>query len=116
MTGLRDLKCRRTAAIAASLASLAVAAHSGPGRTYVAIEVPGAAAGTTEAFSGNDLGDVCGRYSDQNGTVHGFIWHDGRYRTIDVPGAMFTAPRRINNAGDLAGRFLDVNHVSHGFF
>jgi len=37
------------------------------------------------------------------------------YRTIDVPGALSTAPRRINTQGDIVGAFTDTDYRSHGF-
>ena len=37
------------------------------------------------------------------------------FTTIDVPGAVFTAPRGINDAGQIVGEFSGPDGHNHGF-
>ncbi|MGH2473946.1 MAG: hypothetical protein ACRDIL_01675, partial [Candidatus Limnocylindrales bacterium] len=62
------------------------------GRGYVrdrgktkTIDAPGAVHTLPTAI--NDRGDVVGYFVDSGGTTHGFVWRDGAFNTLDVPGA-----------------------------
>jgi probable HAF family extracellular repeat protein len=44
----------------------------------------------------------------------GFLYVDGMFTTIDVPGAIDTTPSSINNAGQIVGNFSD-SKGQHGF-
>jgi probable HAF family extracellular repeat protein len=72
---------------------------------------------TTDPFGGrsvagiNDFGVVDGTYTDSAGSVHGFVYSNGVYTTIDVPGASDTHLLGINDAGELVG-FYDVGCCS----
>ena len=46
---------------------------------------------------------------------HGFLYVNGTFSTIDVPGSSFTEANGINNAGHIVGRFFDSKGNSHGF-
>jgi uncharacterized membrane protein len=61
-------------------------------------------------------GDMAGNVQDvPDGTVHGFLFHEGAYSKIDYPGAVSTEARGINNAGDLTGTYSDAAGRSFGF-
>src|SRR5919106_1231653 len=51
----------------------------------------------------NDRGHVLGHYVDSDGTTHGFLWRDGRFTTLDVPGATSPTPVDINDRGQIVG-------------
>src|SRR6185312_14141694 len=62
----------------------------------------------TVARSINDLGQVVGSYdsgNQLNHSVHGFLFSDGVYTTIDVPDATMTVATGINNAGEIVGYY-----------
>jgi hypothetical protein len=90
---------------------------------YTRIEVPGASgsvpagparlSGTTVGGT-NDRGQIVGAYV-RGGTSHGFMWDDGRYTTIDVPGAVSSALVDINNRGQMLGSYTDRQGRTHGF-
>jgi uncharacterized membrane protein len=80
------------------------------------ISFPGAAGGTGSA-SINNQGVVVGQYhlSEEETADHGFMWKNGAFTNIQVPGARSTTPNKINNNGDIVGTFLDANFDQHGF-
>jgi probable HAF family extracellular repeat protein len=70
--------------------------------TFVTLDVPGAASGTTETFGINDRGQIVGTYGDFNG-FHGFLYDDAGFTTIDVPGGDYTIADGVNNGGQIVG-------------
>jgi len=44
---------------------------------------------------------IVGYYRDSKGTYHGFLLKGKRYKTLDVPGSLFTVATGINNTGDV---------------
>ena len=70
---------------------------------------------TTVLRAVNDAGVIAGFYG---ATVsNGFLLTEGRFRTVDFPGAVATALRGINNLGDLSGTYsvVDLNADEFGF-
>jgi YVTN family beta-propeller protein len=59
--------------------------------------------GSTVLHSINDDEVMVGFYNSDAATSHGFYLIDGRFKTWDLPGAVSTALRAINNRGDLTG-------------
>jgi probable HAF family extracellular repeat protein len=53
------------------------------GRRITKLDVPGSV--LTVAYGINDRGQVAGAYRDARGRQHGFLFHRGRYTTIDAP-------------------------------
>ena len=91
---------------------------------FVDIRVPGAQ--VTGALKINDRRQVVGLYVDADaqpgpdgtmppGAIHGFVWHDGDFKTIDVPGAVATFVLGINNRGQMVGSYIDAAGDYHGF-
>jgi probable HAF family extracellular repeat protein len=64
---------------------------------YVRLDYPGAI--TSQAFGINDRGQVVGEYQAADGTFHGYLWQQGRLRTLPTRGSAF----RINNQGQVTG-------------
>jgi hypothetical protein len=44
-----------------------------------------------------------GSYFDRSFSVHGFLYHNGKYARLDVPGSTETEALGISNAGDVVG-------------
>jgi hypothetical protein len=91
---------------------------------FVEIEVPGSQ--VTGPFKVNDRRQVAGVYVDGDarpdpegsvppGQIHGFVWDDGDYETIDVAGAVATIVLGINNRGEMVGSYIDADGAYHGF-
>ncbi|HLJ91598.1 MAG TPA: hypothetical protein VKU02_00260 [Gemmataceae bacterium] len=70
--------------------------------TYTPLNLPGLANGI------NDTGDIVGTFPGANNQNHGFLYHNGRSLTMDVPGALNTYADGINNAGQIAGYYVDA--------
>ncbi len=78
---------------------------------------------TTSAYGINNADTIVGGYSTgvlrgfaiTNIVDHGFVYADGAYSTVDVPGAIATTIRDINNLGVIVGDYVDPAGVDHGF-
>ena len=88
---------------------------------YTSIQVPGA---TGESLAGgiNNRGQIVGQYRDARGE-HGYRSDaEGKLTTIDIPGALATAPVKINDRGQIVGIYSrnatntkDPDATFHGF-
>ena len=47
--------------------------------------------------------------------IHGFAFMNGRYVTIDYPGAVLTSALGINATGQMVGEYQFADHIDHGF-
>jgi probable HAF family extracellular repeat protein len=83
--------------------------------TVSLISVPGSL--VTVVSKINDAGNIVGAYLDANGATHGFLFSNGRYSSIDFPGAVATEALGINNKinFDIVGDYTDAHGVTHGF-
>jgi probable HAF family extracellular repeat protein len=91
---------------------------SGPGDdAYTTLDFPHAY--RTRAFGVNNLTTVVGYYTNRdanfNLTFHGFIYQNGGFTSLDVPGAIATFARAINDGGQIVGDFSDSSNNTHGF-
>jgi hypothetical protein len=93
---------------------------------FTDFDAPGAGTGAgygTVPESLNDLGAITGYYLAADNVYHGFLLTpDGKFTTIDAPGADLTPgnyngtfPSFINQFGAVTGYYVDVNNVDHGF-
>ena len=92
------------------------------GGDYTEFEVPGSV--FTLPGGIDDSGDIVGTYCARtqwhnrcdagSGAVHGFLLRDGRFTTVDVPGAVYTEVWATNGR-QLAGRYADLGGVFHAF-
>ncbi len=92
---------------------------------FTSIDVPGSQ--LTGPLKVNDRRQVVGLYIDADaqpanpdgtppaGVLHGFVWDDGEFTTIDVPGAAATGVFGINNRGQMVGSYIDADGGYHGF-
>jgi probable HAF family extracellular repeat protein len=71
--------------------------------SYQELRVPGSTG--TDPYAINGRGDIVGSYSDAEGQVHGFLYRDGVFSAIDVPGSSTTIAVDINLDGTIAGNF-----------
>src|SRR5215469_4005547 len=74
----------------------------------------------SEAYKGNDRGDVVGQYIGDDGFRHGFLLRKGVLTTLDFPGASDTYAFGINESGTVVGGWdiLDSSGnavIQHGF-
>ena len=75
----------------------------------------------TNPWGNNVWGAITGYYLDAIFLNHGFLRDpDGRFTTIDVPGAgtgayQGTIPAGINPSGAITGFWVGANNVWHGF-
>jgi hypothetical protein len=89
-------------------------------RRLINIEVPGAMGTGPNRLNNN--GWVVGRYSPDDGniqanpTLNGFLWNNGTFTFIDIPGTRTqTVPWDVNDAGMVVGEYMDTNGVPRGF-
>jgi len=86
-----------------------------PGSSNTTDNVCGFSANSTLAVGINDKAQIVGQFTDTNDLTHGFLYEEGNYEAIDVPGASTTIAAGINNAGQIVGNFLDADGTTHGF-
>lgn len=80
------------------------------------ISFPGATGGTFPA-SINNAGVIVGAYKigAASSPNHGFMWQNGVFTTIEVPGSQDTTPTKINDNNVIVGDNLDSLGVGQGF-
>jgi hypothetical protein len=63
-------------------------------------------------------GEVAGYYQDSSGTLHGFLYNNGAYTTVDDPsaGPYGTVAGAINASGQVAGYYLDSSSGTYHSF
>ncbi len=76
--------------------------------------LPGSGDTSTAPYAINNIGQVLGIYEDSIGT-HGFLYSDGSYSTINIPGASSVNPTGINDSGEIVGDYKDAGGNYHGF-
>ena len=85
------------------------------GRISTPIVHPDDSTRTTVLRAVNDEGVIAGFYGAN--VSNGFLFTEGKFRTLDFPGAVATAVRGINNLGDVSGTYsvVDLNADEFGF-
>jgi hypothetical protein len=85
------------------------------GRISTPIVDPDDNTGTTVLRAVNDSGVIAGFYGAN--VSNGFLLTEGKFRTVDFPGAVATALRGINNLGDVSGTYsiVDLDADEFGF-
>jgi hypothetical protein len=85
------------------------------GRISTPIVDPNDNSGLTVLRAINDEGVIAGFYGAN--VSNGFLLTEGKFRTVDFPGAVSTALRGINNLGDVSGTYsiVDLNADEFGF-
>jgi len=82
---------------------------------YAAINYPGANAQSTIAYGINNSNMIVGSYfTDASNMTHGFEYANGKYSTIDFPGASETVATGISDTGDVVG-WYQLAGSDHGF-
>jgi hypothetical protein len=97
------------------------------GYTFTTIDFPGAYSTFPKAI--NNSGQVAGYYvfssfvsgfsSPYDLTErpwHGFVFSNGQYTSIDVPGATWTEALAINDSGKVFGIYYAISNVTEGLF
>jgi len=67
------------------------------------LDFPGAQPGSTEPDAINDNGTVVGSYFAADDSVHGFIFNNGQWATLDYPNASATVLVGITNTDAIVG-------------
>jgi probable HAF family extracellular repeat protein len=75
--------------------------------SYSNFSDPNASSGGTVATAINNAGEVVGYYTNNHGAEHGFIYEDGKFRTITDPnaGKKGTTIVGINASGQIVGNY-----------
>jgi hypothetical protein len=68
------------------------------------LDFPGATRSSTTPEGINDNGTVVGQYADKRAFLHGFIFHNGQWTTLDYPQALATNLIGITNDGKIIGK------------
>ena len=88
---------------------------------YTSLSYPGAL--WTSAFGINSSGQIVGQYSlnpyndptrQGDSNLHGFLYYNGTFTSIDAPNAVSTQPYGINDQGQIVGYCVD-DMGPHGF-
>jgi probable HAF family extracellular repeat protein len=72
--------------------------------TYTTLDDPNVA-DSTRAFGINDHGQIVGSYISADHKLHGFLYSNGTYTTLDYPSATVTTAIGINAAGLIVGPY-----------
>jgi hypothetical protein len=80
------------------------------------LDFPGALPGGTEPDGINDDGTVVGYYFAPDYSVHGFIFHNDQWATLDYPNASDTVLVGITNAGKIIGNAFFLATASRKSF
>jgi hypothetical protein len=85
------------------------------GRISTPIVNPNDNSGLTVLRAVNDEGMIAGFYGAN--VSNGFLLTEGKFQTVNFPGAVATALRGINNLGDVSGTYsiVDLNADEFGF-
>lgn len=62
----------------------------------------------------NDLGALCGFYTDESQRQHGFVQLWGHLETVDFPGHLNSNCDDVNVFGAIAGVYWDADGIQHG--
>jgi hypothetical protein len=57
-------------------------------------------------------GDIVGKYADNHGGIHGFLFRRGNFKTVDFPISVLvpiTSPSGINARGNIVGGCSDAD-------
>jgi hypothetical protein len=78
------------------------------------LNYPGAMA--TYAEGVNNVGTICGSYSDAIGAGHGWLrLPGGDYSSFDYPGGSSTVISGVNDAGDFVGNYTNASGTAEAF-
>ena len=83
---------------------------------FTRYDVPGSTSTNPQYAGINDSGQIVGRYTDADGTSHGYLLSGigGTLTTLDVPGATFNAAAGINASGQIVGTYDAVGYLRMG--
>jgi probable HAF family extracellular repeat protein len=91
--------------------------RTAPSYTFTTINAPGVVPEDVVPDAINDRGEVVGTYDDSGGTEHGFLYDNGAFTTLDVPGAVSRygiGVAAINDRGEVVGSYF-TSSGEHGF-
>jgi hypothetical protein len=81
---------------------------------YANLKFPGANLTNTNGINNSNV--IVGSYFDSQDFVHGFVYRNGKFSAINVPGATETEVLGINDRGDMVGVYQLAGALNfHGF-
>jgi len=84
-----------------------------PSEGFTTLDFPGHQTGLRWR---NQRDDITGIYATDDGALHGFLFREGGFTTVDYPGSVSNAGTLvINDKGLVVGGFDDSNGSEHGF-
>ena len=89
------------------LISLTTLSHAVADR-FTTIDFPSPGVTDTEATALTPSSVIVGRYFTPDGLEHGFVLNEGRFSSLDVPGAHDTHASWINAHGDIVGTYHSI--------
>jgi probable HAF family extracellular repeat protein len=63
----------------------------------------------------NNRGQIVGGILDASRTLRSFLFDDGDFTTIDVPGALSSSALKINDRGQIVGAYSTLTNKNHAF-
>jgi probable HAF family extracellular repeat protein len=81
---------------------------------FTPIDPPGSNHGNTQPRAINDCGQIVGYFTDRK-SRHGFLFSNGKYTILDVPGSRFTQAMGINNFGQIVGYYIPPGALPRAF-
>src|SRR5262249_2032632 len=85
-----------------------------PSYSFTILDVPGSCKASAIALGINASGQIVGSYYDAAYLHHGFLYDQGGYTTLDVPGSYYTLASGINASGQTVGYYF-AGTKSYGF-
>ncbi|HLK60873.1 MAG TPA: hypothetical protein VKU00_30190 [Chthonomonadaceae bacterium] len=63
----------------------------------------------------NNHGDITGFYVSPDFSIHGYVYSNGVFQPVQVPGALMTGCAGINDEGVISGTYFDTMGFQHGY-
>ena len=82
-----------------------------PSYSFTILDVPGSSKASAVALGINASGQIVGSYYDAAYIHHGFLYDQGGYTTLDVPGSNYTHASGINDSGQIVGYYFAGTEV-----
>src|SRR5438552_1119976 len=77
-----------------------------PSYSFTILDVPGSSKASAIALGINASGQIVGSYYDAAYIHHGFLYDQGGYTPLDVPGSNYTHASGINASGQIVGYYF----------
>jgi hypothetical protein len=99
---LKSMSAMSATLVTVLLISVTTLTHA-IGDRFTTLDFPSPGVTDTEATALTPSGVIVGRYFTPDGVQHGFVLNEGRFSSLDVPGAHDTDAAWINAHSDIVG-------------